>query len=198
MRTLLIEPTPAGSASLARDLDAAGHDVVRCHPPDGPAFPCAGLVDGCPLEHGGPIDVAIAVREEARLQPTAEEGGVTCAIRAGLPVVVVGPEGANPFSAWSEACADAADVGGATERAIASVAARLGAEVERIVALEGVDAGSVAVSVRRSGDLATVTVRTERPLPKQLAGVVATRIHAVDQRVTWPTTKLAVDFKTSA
>ncbi len=198
MRTLLIEPTPAGPASLARDLDAAGHDVVRCHPPDAPSFPCAGLTDGCPLDHSMPIDVAIAVRDEARPAPTADEAAVTCAIRAGLPVVVVGPPGANPFSAWSEPCHDPADVGAASERAIAGVAERraapLQAEAERVIALEGVDVGSVEVTVDRDGDLAAVTVRTERPVPKDLAGVMATRIHAVDQVGTWPTAKLSVNI----
>ncbi len=202
MRTLLIEPTPSGSASLARDLGAAGHDVVRCHPADGPSFPCAGVDHACPLEDGRPIDVAIAVRDEARAQPTADEGAVSCAIRAGLPVVVLGPSGANPFSAWSEACHDPADVDDASARAIESVAARraapLAAEVERVIALEGEDVGDVSVSVVRRGDLAVVTVRTDRALPKRLAGVVATRIHAVDQVGSWPTTKLSVDFKTAA
>ena len=158
MRTLLIEPTRAQPASLARDLDAAGHEVVRCHPADGPAFPCVGLEDRCPLDAAAPVDVAIAVRDQARPQPTAEEAGVTCAIRAGLPVVVVGPEGPNPFSAWSESCAGPEGVVAATERAIASVAARraapIAAEVERLIALEGVDAGTVEVSVARSGGVA--------------------------------------------
>jgi hypothetical protein len=199
MRTLLIEPTPAGSASLARDLDAAGHDVVRCHPPGGPAFPCAGLTDTCPLDHALPIDVAIAVRDQASSVPTADEGAVTCAIRVGLPVVVVGPDGPNPFATWSEPCADPADVGAASARAIATVAERraapLVAEVERLVALEGVDAGAIDVTVERFGDLAAVTVRTEHPLPQRVIGVVATRVHAVDQVGSWPTTKLSVDFK---
>jgi hypothetical protein len=197
MRTLLIEPTPAGPASLARDLEAAGHDVVRCHPSDGPSFPCAGLADGCPLDRSAPIEVAIAVRDEALPAPTADEGAVTCAIRAGLPVVVVGPPGANPFGTWSEACHDPAEVADASRRAIDAVAERraapLVAEVERLVAIEGVDAGEVQVTVERSGDLATVSVRTERPLPEGLAGVIATRIHAVDQLGSWPTTKLGID-----
>ena len=201
MRTLLIEPTPTGPASLARDLGAAGHDVVRCHPADGPAFPCAGIDHACPLDDGRPIDVAITVRDEPSPAPTPDEGAVSCAIRAGLPVVVVGPAGANPFATWSESCHDPAEVEEASERAIESVAARraapLAAEVERIIALEGEDVGTVDVSVARRGELAVVTVRSERELPKRLAGVVATRIHAVDQVGSWPTTKLSVDFKTA-
>lgn len=197
MRTLLIEPTPAGGASLAPDLDAAGHQVVRCHPADGPSFPCAGLThEGCPLDDGQPIDVAIAVRDEALPGPTADEAAVTCAIRVGLPVVVLGAEGPNPFAQWAESCHDAADLADACDRAIATVAERRAAplrvEVARVLALEGIDAGDFDVEVRREGTTAQVMVRTQEPLPIAVANTIATRLHAVDQHGAWPTTKLSV------
>ncbi len=200
MRTLLIEPTPAGAASLAADLRAAGHDVVRCHPADGPAFPCSGLTqEGCPLE-AGPVDVAIAVRDEATPVPNADEAGITCAARTGLPIVVVGPDGPNPFAPWAEACHDPADLAEACDRAVDSVAQRragpLGDEARRVIALEDVDAGAVHVIVRREGDTAHVRVLTDHVLPTSLAGTVATRLHAIDQRGSWPTTKFAVSFGT--
>ncbi|WP_421121753.1 hypothetical protein ACE2AJ_10055 [Aquihabitans daechungensis] len=200
MRTLLIEPTPAGQASLAADLHAAGHDVVRCHPSGGPAFPCAGLtLEGCPLDHG-PVDVTVAVRDEATSQPDADEAGVTCAARAGIPIVVVGPDGPNPFAPWAVPCHDPADLADACDQAIDSVARRraepLGDEARRVIAREDVDAGAVHVTVRREGDTAHVRVLTDRSLPTSLAGTIATRLHAVDQRGSWPTTKFAVSFGT--
>lgn len=200
MRILLIEPTPAGSVSLADDLQAADHDVVRCHPADGPAFPCAGLThEGCPLE-SGPIDLAVAVREEATALPAPDEAGVTCAARTGLPIVVVGPDGPNPYTPWAERCSDAADLPDACDRAIETVSRRraepLGDEARRVIALEDVDPGAVHVTVRREGDTAHVRVLTDHTLPSSVAGTVATRLHAVDQRAPWPTTKFAVSFGT--
>jgi hypothetical protein len=200
MRILLIEPTPAGSASIAADLEAADHDVVRCHPADGPAFPCAGLTqEGCPLA-GPPVDLAIAVRDEAKALPDADEAGVTCAARTGLPIVVVGPDGPNPFTPWAEACVDGEDLAEACDRAIGSSARRraepLGEEARRVIAHEDVDAGAVHVTVRREGDTAHVRVLSDRPIPTSVAGTVATRLHAVDQRGSWPTTKFAVSFGT--
>ena len=198
MRTLLIEATPADRDSLAADLYAAGHDVVRCHPVDGPAFPCAGLRhEGCPLD-GAPVDVAIAVRDEAATPPTADEAGITCAARIGLPIVVVAPDGPNPFAPWAEPCSDPADVVDACGRAVDALARRraepLAVEARRVIALEGEHPGAVHVVVRRDGDTAHVRVLTDRPLSASVLGTVATRLHAVDGRGSWPTTKLAVSF----
>jgi hypothetical protein len=198
MRTLLIEPTQRSTAGPVADaLEAAGHQVVRCHHVEGPAFPCAGLTDeGCPIEGPIPVDLAVAVRPEASAQPTAEEAGVTCAIRTGLPLVVVGPAGPTPFAPWAEACGDPEQLPSAADRAIDAIARRRAAplrdEVLRVLAVEGVDAGEVRVEVRRDGDTAEVMVRTERPLDERVANTVATRVHAVDRTGSWPTTKLAV------
>ena len=196
MRTLLIEPTQVG-ASVADVLTSAGHEVVHCHEAGAPAFPCAGLTDdGCPLEGHGEIDAAVAVRDDAAPQPTAEESGVTCAIRAGLPVVVLGPDGPNPFADWTEPCAAADELPAAIDRAVEATAARRAApmrdEVLRVLVTEGVDAGEVQVQVVREGDTAQVMIRTEHPLDEKVANTVATRVHAVDAKGSWPTKKLGV------
>ncbi len=65
-----------------------------------------------------------------------------------------------------------------------------------MIELEDVDAGAVHVTVRREGDTAHVRVLTDHELPTTLAGTVATRLHAVDQGGSWPTTKFAVSFGT--
>ena len=107
MRTLLIDTSDAGASQVAGSLDAAGHDVVRCHPHEGVTFPCSGLTeDGCPLEGHGPVDVAITVRDGAG-EPTSAEAGVTCAIRTGIPVVVVGAAEGHPYEQWAESISTA-------------------------------------------------------------------------------------------
>ena len=198
MRTLLIEPSSQGTPvpSVADALDAAGHDIVRCHAADSPAFPCAGLTDdGCPIEAHGPIDVAITVRPEGAAAPTADEAGATCAIRTGIPMVVLG--GAEqPYAPWAASASSVDDIPDAVDRAVALIAERraepLRAEVVRVLETEGVDAGAIDVQVDRAGDTAHITIRTELEVSEGLANVLATRVHAVDQKGSWPTTKVGV------
>lgn len=194
MRTLLIEPTPA-DPMVAEALAGAGHEVVRCHEPGAASFPCAALEgDGCPLEVGAPIDVAVAMPD--RDVPEVADGGATCALRSGVPLVLVGARSDDPLSSWAEPCSSLSEVGAAADRAIAATARRraapLRAEVERLLASLDVDAGAVEVEVVRRGDTADVTVRTQQPLDPRLAGAVAARVHAIDGTGSWPTSKLTV------
>lgn len=201
MRTLLIEPTQADlpiADDVASALSASGHEVVRCTEPGADAFPCKGLThEGCPLE-GPPVHAVVALRERPTAPPTAGESGITCALRTGLPVVVVGAEEAEPgpLAEWTEVCADVDRLSGSIERAVETAAERraepLVREVRRVLAVEGIDAGEVRVDVSRDGDLAHLTVRTELSLDARVSGVVATRVHAVDAGGAWPTTKVAV------
>jgi hypothetical protein len=195
MRTLLIDTTSTGPDLLDGSDLLDGHDIVRCHHAEGPAFPCAGLTDeGCPIEHG-PIDVAITVRPEGAAAPTAEEAGATCAARVGIPMVVLGGT-EQPFAPWSVTAASVDDLPEAVDRAIAMIAKRraepIEAEVRRVLEVEGVDAGQVAVEVTREGDDAHILIRTEHEVSESLAGTLATRAHAVDQQGSWPTSKVAV------
>jgi hypothetical protein len=203
MRTLLIESTPRGATAVAGTLEASGHDVVRCHHVDGPAVPCAGLTtQGCPLEAGGPVDVAIAVHDPAEPEATAREAGATCAVRTGIPLLVVGRN--TPFDRWADATATptfaaddlAEELATAVQRAIVANAVRragpMAAEVRRVLQVEGIDGGEVRVDVVREGDTAHALVHLEQPVPERVAGIIATRVHAVDQQGSWPTTKLAV------
>lgn len=88
MRVLVVESEPGISQGYEQDLAAAGHEVVRCHEPGAPSFPCAGLVDhaACPLE-STPVDVALLVRDPIDERPTHREAGVSCAMRARVPVI---------------------------------------------------------------------------------------------------------------
>src|SRR5437763_17150165 len=82
LRVLLVEADHGAGEQTERDLVAAGHEVVRCHEPSEPAFPCRALRVGarCPLEET-PVDVAVTVRSRVRVQQQPLEQGVTCALR---------------------------------------------------------------------------------------------------------------------
>lgn len=107
---LLIESHPEAGTADADRLEAAGHRVHRCYPATGgraaegrvalrDRYLCAGVTTGsCPLDDG--IDIALLVRQRLATRPAASEGGVSCALRAGIPVVEDGPELLDPFGPW--------------------------------------------------------------------------------------------------
>ena len=101
MRVLVVGSVPVSAQSATDELEAAGHEVLRCHEEAGPAFPCAALAEGrrCPLE-GEPIDVVLDVHDARTMAPSAYEDGVACAIRQHVPVVVVA-DGKHPYERWS-------------------------------------------------------------------------------------------------
>lgn len=115
---LLIESHPGAAGTAAGDLEVAGHHVHRCHDPADPAFPCRGVADpsGCPLD--GPIDLVLAMRSADDPRPTAREAGVSCALRAGVPVIEGGAVEDGPFDDWLTARVGDAPVAAACEDAV--------------------------------------------------------------------------------
>lgn len=103
---LVIESHRGAGDAAARNLDAAGHRVHRCHDHDSSGFPCRGVIDpeACPLDHAA--DVALLVRRPGTFHPTPLEQGVSCAIRADVPVVQLGNGVASPFGDWLAARID--------------------------------------------------------------------------------------------
>jgi len=85
----------------ATELEAAGWQVLRCHEPGEPTFPCNALIEGrtCPLEVG--FDVIVTVRARAISALTQPEFGVVCALHAGAPLVVAGVASERPFGPWT-------------------------------------------------------------------------------------------------
>jgi hypothetical protein len=119
---LVIESRPGAADRADTSLTDAGHRTHRCYDPGERGFPCRGVRDPsvCPLEHG--VDVAVLVRPQLAPRPTALETGVSCALRAGIPLVEKGPEALDPFAPWVktrvpdsagdnvvDACVEAAD-----------------------------------------------------------------------------------------
>jgi hypothetical protein len=126
---LLLESHPGVGAESAAALTAAGHRVSRCVD-EGSAgdFPCRGVGEtaDCPVNRH--IDVALVVRREDDTEPTVREHGVTCAVRAGIPLIEDGPELADPYAPFVVERVEA-DLVAACERA-AKEPAR---EISRVV-----------------------------------------------------------------
>ena len=97
MDVLVLESDPGAAELAVALLNAAGHQVKRCHEPGARAFPCVALGSGrCPLEADS-IDVVLTVRGHANPRPSALEDGVVCALRHHTPVVVAGSTVFNPY-----------------------------------------------------------------------------------------------------
>ena len=115
LHVLVIENEPGVADQCVAELSARGHRVHRCQAPGAPSFPCHATTDPrrCPLY--GAVDVVLAVRDE-RHRITPYELGVTCAVRAGVPIVVQAPEGSDRFGHLAAAHADPAEVAATCER----------------------------------------------------------------------------------
>jgi hypothetical protein len=99
---IMVLESERGAADVAVDqLTRAGHVVVRCHEPQGAAFPCRGIADqsACPLR-SHVVDVALTVRSRPRSQPAETEDGVRCALMQRVPLVVAGPAILDPYETY--------------------------------------------------------------------------------------------------
>jgi hypothetical protein len=173
MKVLLIESVPSGDPSVASDLRARGHEVVRCYEGDAQPFPCVGLVtpERCPLANGE-VAVACVVREFGVFDPTPFEAGVTCALRSRVPVVVEDPT----MSPFGEYAVDArGDLVGTAER-VASES--LDGHVEVLRAFFGSEPLMDVDVRRRDGDL-RVTLTLPKNAPERTVQYVTSRAAGV-------------------
>ena len=178
MDILVTESTSGTGAEAAAELGAAGHRVHRCHAPSAPAFPCAGLLSGCPLEDGT-IDLVVAARDHVRPTPTASEDGVSCGLRRGIPVAVSGQSLMNPFESFG-AIAVTGDLASACERIARS---RRGeyeevaiATVRQSLAAGDMPTDRVAVSVERIDGRLRVKVLVPVEVPERVRQHLAVRV----------------------
>lgn len=152
MRVLVTETTPGASALVTDQLQAAGHEVMRCHTAGAPAFPCTGMADGpCPIEVG--IDVALTVRRRPQSSPATTEDGVLCALRARVPVVIAGQTLFQPFSGF-----DAVEVSGDADVVAAVEVAARGRRPQH----EAVAASILQTTLTTAGETDPAEVRITR------------------------------------
>jgi hypothetical protein len=180
MRVLVVGTLPDAVVRVEDELQAAGHDVVRCHEDPAVAFPCAALVQGqrCPLE-AAPVDVAVTVRGGTDDPPSVFEDGAICAVRRHVPLVTVGV-GENPFEPWTAVEVESGDdLAAACEEAATAPLPEhtrvATAEMRDVIERAGLDPADARVEVRRRGGALKVALH----LPEDAAtlhGTIAARV----------------------
>lgn len=123
MRVLVVGTEDWAVEQAAGRLAASGCEVLACHQPGEPAFPCNAVIPGrvCPLDAG--FDMAVTIRSRPLDQPAPGEMGAVCALRAGKPLVSAGMPGRNPFADFSDRLDDVDSLGDLRPRASGSTAA---------------------------------------------------------------------------
>jgi hypothetical protein len=178
---LLLESHPHVGDRAADDLGSAGHRIHRCHP-DPRGFSCVALVkDGqCPIDDG--IDVAVLVRRPLEPVPTHFEDGVTCARRAGIPIVEQGPKHPDPWAPWIEARLDLdspelALVAAAVARGVdAPAQAAIRRTLAPLLQATGIDASAVDCRLERAGTGLAVHVTLPVPADRRLRSAIGVRV----------------------
>jgi hypothetical protein len=179
---ILIMESQRGAASVAEEaLRAAGHRLHRCHQADDRGFPCVGVVrpDDCPMDQR--IDVALLVRPHVQPRPTPLEDGVSCVLRAGVPLVEDGPDLLDPYDPWvAERIATELDVVAACNRAAERALDPLRADIlDRIAILTktvGVRADRVECRIVPDGVGLRVELCLPRPIDPQVEQALAVRV----------------------
>ncbi|HEX6425072.1 MAG TPA: hypothetical protein VFZ79_16425 [Acidimicrobiales bacterium] len=154
---LVIESGRGAGDEVARALDTAGHRVHRCHGEHGAGTPCRGVldVDDCPVERGTDVAVVAAVGD-GEGAPHVEQA-VSCAIRAGVPVMEIGRSPAlAPFEPWLAARVDGdaaavGAVGSAARQGFATMEQRVLAMARPLLADLGLPADRARCAVERAG-----------------------------------------------
>jgi hypothetical protein len=184
---VLVVESEAHAGDPAREaLGKAGHTVLRCHEAGVPAFPCNGLIEGkgCPFDNAI-VDVVLDVRPHRRAQPAPLEDGVSCALKAHVPVVVAGSAWLNPYGEYAsnfvasdaddvtivDACEHAANAVLRDHSAIAARALRDTLDRRDISA-------SPLVAVRRRKGVLVVDVATKTVVAREAQSMAAVRITA--------------------
>lgn len=185
LRVLVVERQPGEADAKMTALRAAGHDVVGCFEAGQTTLPCKGFLGeaGCPLDER-PIDVALDVRGDGGPPDSDREAGVRCAMRRGVPVMVLGDAEGIDNSQWVAATL-AMDDPGVEERlaTIASdgfdVVARHALDVARqVLQLRGHDAelATVEVAVGRDADRLLVRIALGHERDPRLDQMIAAKV----------------------
>lgn len=184
MRVLVLESERHSADEAIGRLEAAGHEVVRCHEPAWQAFPCVGMHGDCPVEDG--VDSAVVVRNRGYGLPSPFEDGARCAARHGVPIVVIGDASTNPFEAWTAAHTTVDAVSEAVEDAATKPLPHLTATATNtlrdFLAREGIP-GAGSATVHRAASGLTVDLHLDADLDAELFEQAALRVMAAVRRI---------------
>lgn len=176
---MLVESRQGAADGAVAELTAAGHRVHRCHEHGAASFPCAGVLehDRCPIDRG--VDVALLVRREGSAEQTVWEHGVSCALRAGVPVVEDGPAESDPYAAWIAARVDGSSVAtaveSAVERAFDPLIRAIEACTRRLIESAHIDPTDVSWVVESRGHGLAIHLDGPR-MTRQLEQAIAVRV----------------------
>ena len=115
----------------------------------------------CPLE--GDIDVALLVRGAVRSEPTVREAAVTCALRAGVPVVEDGPALLDPYAPWIARAGDdvEATCEEAAQRAFDPLRSEIVARTHRLLVAAKINPDDVTILIQ--ADTPRLVIRLQGP-----------------------------------
>ena len=182
MRVLLMGSGTGEGSAAAEALRGEGHELLRCHHPGEPSFPCAGLIDGeqCPLD-SGTVDAAVAVGTGCEDQLGIGPDGSRCALRQHIPLVTVGYHYASPLVEWATESVIASDNLATVVTRAAGAPMPTHEQVARDLFRTILDAHGHAdiaadVGVHRSTGSLRVELRADAELPAAVAEVASVRI----------------------
>jgi hypothetical protein len=198
MKVLLLEHGTDVETGVERALADAGHEVVRCHQPGAPSFPCLGLRDGgvCPLDDGL-VAVAVDVAPSPDVYPEHNDG-VTCALRRNIPLVVAGDAPDETTASLATAVTPTGHVVDAVETAAHATARRptMAATSALRTALDGhgMEGVGASAAVHRDGANLAVSLDVDGPLSNTVKQAAAVRVLAAVNRVEPHAAKVGVSF----
>jgi hypothetical protein len=178
---LIMENKRGAAHDAEAELIAAGHRVHRCHHADDRGFPCVGVTEPgeCPID--ARIDVALLVRHHVAPRPAPLEDGVSCVIRAGVPLVEDGPDLLDPYDSWvAERVSPELGIEATCQKAADSAYEPLRLAIrERIAALlhsSGLTFDQVACELVPTESALRVELRVDAPVDRRLHQALAVRV----------------------
>lgn len=184
MKVLVLESEQGAAGEAVRSLQAAGHEVFRCHEQGDHPFPCSALVPGgaCPLVEER-VDVALTVRSEPDERVFPLEDGVACALRYRVPLVVAGAPAGNPYEGWRPVMIEGTDVAAACEQAARSVNSEMSdaatSMLRSIMERGGHDTGAASVSVVRNASVLEAALTVPAGVDRQTIDSASMRVAGV-------------------
>jgi hypothetical protein len=180
MKILVLEEQAGASCDAALGLVDAGHQVVRCHGADEPAFPCRGMSEGqCPLD-AGDVAVAVIVQAEDSTGDAADDGG-RCALRRHIPLIVSGGATASSLGPWASAVVDDPSSLTSVVEAVGRMPSPRHGDVAEgafagVLEAHGLDPALAAAVVLRNGADLHVELQPTGPVDRAVMEIAAVRV----------------------